>query len=178
MATFGKTDIGGSNTTTAIRIVGGHYAPANGNGTADSIEVYLNFTGATEKLKGALYEYVGPGDAGNLIANGVTDEITPLTGARWHVLPFSGTKPSVVDGTQYFIMWLGSETDHIFYYDSGGAAGINCYGPIRAYDGFTDPLINETASTAMRSIFCNYTPSGAGVSIPVAMHHYRNLRET
>jgi len=175
MATFGKTDIGGSTASSGEKVFGGHYAPADGNGTADSIEVYLDFSVAT-KLKGALYVYIGAGNAGAVLANGLTDEIVPLTGARWHVLPFSGTKPSVVNGTQYFIIVMVDD-DSTFYYTAGGAAGINLYKTV-TYGAFEDPLTGESASTAMRSVFCNYTPSGAGLSIPVAMHHFRNLRET
>lgn len=160
MATFGKLDIGGLTTFyEGGAIAGGHYAPANGNGKADFIKAYIGGRVGAIDVTCALYVFVGAGDAGALIK--ATQEVN-VNAPAWYQFDFAAPKPNVVHATQYFILFFTDENMD-FWYDAGGAAGINCSkSDIGTYPVFPDPLVGEAASQAMRSIYCSYTPDVGG----------------
>lgn len=162
MATFGETTpltgaMGLNNHQIAtIGIV------ADGNGLADSITVYVKFTGVGElKFKAALFEYIAANDAGALIATTPETIIAGDSESKWCTANFSAPKPPVVDGTTYWVAVLtkaSAGTVSILGKPTNGTLSLHNN---RTYtSGWLDPWINE-ANFWLTSIYCTYTPVSA-----------------
>jgi len=168
MATFGYLIEGGSWTNYSVyEVQGYHAAPADGDGTLTKISGYLRNSGASRKATALLYQYLGAGSAGAHLATSVEIDV-PTSGATWRDFVINH---ALTNGVQYWLFIAVENGLNVeLAYNLGGAAGVGIYDD-HVYGVWEDPMVGETASSAERSIYATYTPS-AGLSIPVAMHHY------
>jgi hypothetical protein len=158
--TFGdSTTISGTDTTIEdyMKAI---YASPGSSGVADSISVYLNCTTTAKKARCALYAYTGADNAGALL--GQTEEKTiPVNGHAfaWYIFNFTGTKPYIVAGTNYYLCVWGYSTTGSFYikYASSGQNWIytnTVYGsPSNAW---MNPWAGEIAQARTYGIYVNY----------------------
>ena len=170
---FGYTTAGGASQSheNFIHFVDGVVGATGG--TVDSITMSLSVTTAAKNSKGGLWVHTSITDAGALVGGVETDAVNvPVQSQAWVQHDYS-TKPSVSASTSYHIGGVGES-------GSGGFGFFyNVIGPTRAaflahtYSDFLpDPATGEGTNTRRASIYASYTESGAGLSIPVAMHHY------
>jgi hypothetical protein len=147
------------------------------DGTGDSISIALRYGVAwTGKIKCAIYKHSDE----SLVLNGVTEErtITLTSSYVWYIFNFTGTKPILTSGTEYILVaWAEAVTGNPRFPYDGGDAGQG-HTRTLAYDSFPDPYGSTGGSVEKFSIYCTYTVTAAGLSIPVAMHHYSQTRRT
>jgi hypothetical protein len=152
---FGYPIVGSSTISAsgsgADLMCGFHAAPSL-NGNVTSINVFVYAQSGNVHLEAALYAYVGPGDAGNLIAN--TSEITVGTTPTWQTLTFP-THPNVTAGTQYWLVWW-QDAPTYYRYDMDGPSGCGFYETRSPFGTWPSPLTGETSSYAKRSIYATY----------------------
>jgi len=163
MATFGKgAPIGGSTDYTDANYVFASKYTLGENGTATSMTVYLKCFNAGIKYRLGLYKT-------DLSYVDRTDEFSPPAVDDWYTANFPAGVPLIAG---YYWLYLTRDSalaNNRCLYDAGGA-NTGFYGA-DAYNGQDDPATPDAYSTRNRSIYCTYTPT-AGLSIPVAMHHY------
>lgn len=170
MATFGYETEGSSQKVMsgAFQYGGGHtYSPAQ-NGTLDSITAYLVQNGAyLPHLRFGLY------DSSDDSLVGETEEWQLTTGwDGWKTLNVSGS-PAIFSAKSYYFA-IG-EAHQLDLKHNSGSQGYK-YESVGWAQGsnFENPWVGYTTSGSqfLFSWYGTYTPSGAGLSIPVAMHHY------
>jgi len=113
MATFGKTDIGGSFTSHKEDVAGCTGSPA-GNGNASKITVYMANWAAGEAVKCALYDAADE----SFIAS--TEERSTGGAAGWYDFEFNPVVPVLASKTYRIAFYSDDTFGHLvdFYYDS------------------------------------------------------------
>jgi len=167
--TFGNTTL--AATSQQINTAAGGFFEAPANGTITTISVQLD-GGAEENNVGY---YLGTSGAiGDHVAHGTTARDTYSN--EWVDFAVSG---AITSGTDY---WLVSQTERdeaivTGYYDSS-AGNDMAYDGKPTYDTWADdPAGFSYANGFIRAIYATYTTGGGGgLSIPVAMRHYRAMR--
>jgi len=167
---FGYETKGANNWSTADILQATRF-PSGGAGTGVSMTAYIYpLYDAGFKTKFALY------DGNNLVNNGVTEEWYKDYEGRfddWKTLNFISA-PTIANQDYKLVFWNNGGD---FYYDSSETNQWSkqslAYG-----DSFPNPASFGSETAYKWTLYCSYTTGGAGLSIPVAMHHYRNLRET
>jgi len=168
MATFGKTDIGGSSdsNTSAVCYACKFTAPEDGTITKVTWYTRLNVAGNS---KVAIYSD-DAGDPKNILA--VSDEVAVGTVAGWVDFPIS---LGITSGVKYWFAKMASQSHH-YWYDAGdvnqwaGDAGLT-------YPNFNDPFDVDANQAYEVSVYATYTTGGGGLTIPVAMHHYNRINK-
>ncbi len=169
--TFGYTSIGASTDG---------YNPANdfdgcgvftsgSAGTATSISIYhVDYdAGKSGNMKGVLIldsDY-------NIISNGVGSPVAWDSTEEWVVSSF-GTSPSIAASTDYVIGHIVDTSSMGWAYDSDASYSEH-YDSSNNYASPTHPTDLTTYGSVKMSIYVTYTPSAGGLSIPIAMHHYK-----
>jgi hypothetical protein len=143
-ATFGKTDIGGSNVSTSDDIRGCQGTPAS-NGSATSMTAYIDGWGAGEKIKFALYN----ASDDSLVASTVESEVGGATG--WHTLSFS---PAVtVSSSTTYLLAVYADSFMSFFRDTEAGEYPNQNNT--GYPTWPDPVVTSTGYQF--SVYCTYT---------------------
>ena len=104
------------------------------------------------------------------VANGDTEErdLPQDNSIKWYTFDFP-TQPSITNDAWYWLAWWSE--NEITAWKDGASANTRCR-DAQSYDGWPCPLTPDNYYTGLLSIYCTYTPSGGGLTIPVAMHHY------
>lgn len=129
-------------------------------GTADSITAYQEVTTASKKCKCALYS----ADRTTLI--GQTDERTIGVSKGWNTYVFSGSKPSLLANTTYYIVQWGDVGSGNFteWEDGNGVFQTydsHSYGATFPADISADSGYDNTTV----SIYCTYSAAAAGTNM-------------
>lgn len=138
---------------------------ATGNGTATSINALFDDWDNPSKVRLAVFD-----SSENLL--------TETAELDWAAdTPVSGTiNLEITNGTTYII---GAMTNGIATPFSVTHATKQTHRDISTYGAFADPIpdnnINITTSSEY-VLWLEGTESGGGISIPVAMHHYNQMR--
>lgn len=157
MATFGKTDIGGSNNVFSTGFGVGQLQTTGGTGgTLDDIQIYAANGGT---IAGFVYNTSG-NDATTLVA--ASSNTTVPSGAGWVTCSFAGE--ALLANTQYCIGFVSvtSGSDINIYYDS--VAGNRNAGSMSD----TPPATWTTDSTFTGreySFYVNYTEDGSDTNV-------------
>jgi hypothetical protein len=172
-ATFGNTTTGNTLAPSGQYIAGGHYQPAQ-NGVVNDIQVTVQNTDTVaHNIQCALYAYVGPGNPGAFIANTQSASIPANTTALVKCLLPAGS--NVNAGTDYFLMATSDDTNYTVFilYTPGGPAGIDAWTATSLPFGTWPSTLAGlcTSSTAQRTIYADYTPSGP-LPPPVTTYSY------
>lgn len=173
--TFGKTTIGGSVYTywgygPRDEKIACLY-PCTEAGTGTSMSAYCsdyNDAGKANALRMGFYNtsnaLLGSTAVGNIPAS-----------STWVPLNFIGS-PSLSVASY----WLTAQDDDLrteINYDTGSAGQTKGNYPDDFADGLSDPFgTAEWTEAFALSIYLTYTPAAGGLSIPVAMRTYRNMR--
>lgn len=173
MGTFGSSLDGSYGAADIVNVIRGLKATCPEACTVDKITIRMNipWNAAHAFVKCALYDEVT--DA--FIANSGTDERDlgiESVPANFDFI-YSGTAPTLAAQDYVICVWGGRAAGYIsLLIDDNTSAGRY---DAEAYNGFPDPLL-PTDNTRGYCCQVTYTPSGGGLSIPVAMRHFRNLR--
>lgn len=162
-ATFGNTNNGVTRWQGPVDFMWGYpAAPADGDGTADSITVYTQGNEDWQEtgfIKGVLVLKSNL----NIVTNGVGDPEAILLGGgpAWETSEFS-TAPSITNGTNYIVMAIGTGTGDIVvierWFDDWEV-------PNAGYEDYANDYVTPTNPTDAEftdetySIYCTYTPS-------------------
>ena len=149
MATFGKTDIGGSFTSHKEDVAGCTGSPA-GNGNASKITVYMANWAAGEAVKCALYDAADE----SFIAS--TEERSTGGAAGWYDFEFNPVVPVLASKTYRIAFYSDDTFGHLvdFYYDSAPGETYP-YESNAGWDLWPDPV--ETDVGKQYSIYCTYS---------------------
>lgn len=158
MATFGHVTLSGTSVITVEnKIVGGFFSMGAVGGTADSITAKFYISDAAKLMRCALYD-----SDSNLVANGVTEEISvPVGTAIERTFNFEGTKPILIADASYFLcVWSESAAGFGYLrFVPSGAIGVEYDN--ETYNNFPDTLsLVVHDSTAIPAIYCTYTEVG------------------
>lgn len=160
-------------------LVGSLFTSPSDAATADDIRMYMNEnpmvgTNVTYDVKGVLVLHSNL----NILTNGVGGAVTvPAfeTGA-WFTSTFA-TSPTLSASIGYVLMLInnthGMLNAHIAY--DMGSSDQSHSDSTNNYTTPTNPT-DATHGTFKFSIYCTYSAAG-GISIPVVMHQYKNMRE-
>lgn len=168
-ATFGYTSVGSESEDIEDAIRATVATPA-GSGTGVSITACLVSSVTEKKAKGTLYD-----NSGNLITNGPTEEHVVSTLDDW--LVFNFLSPPTISVQEYWIAIWGETTGGSIEvrYDTA-ESGDGKYQVGVTYNGWPNPWTPGNSSRK-KSIYCTYTPSDGANAMPMAMNHYRRMRE-
>jgi len=175
MATFGYETIGSLGSTLSNYKDASQYTCPE-DGTAQSITAALKASSGTWEghVKCAIYK---ASDLSSPITNGETEEktLTLNTTAAWFTFNFP-TPPTLEANTDYVLCaWADTGSGSTARMLRDDDASVNRWYVSATYSDTWGDL-PASDRTGKFSIYCTYTPSGGGLSIPVAMRHYRNLR--
>jgi len=170
MATFGRcSESGATSYGAAYDRIYLTKATLNEDGDVTKISIYGKAASGSIHMKAAIYsDNNGQPNA----LQGVSAEVTVNTTLKWWDFSFSPAV-SLTAGT----WWIGwnhdGPVDFTYYYvtESGMGRWMNY-----TYNSFPDPIGSMNSINKSLCVCATYTPSGGGLSIPVAMRHYRNLR--
>jgi len=177
--TFGYTSIGGTLYSSLAHYIfscGPWAAPANG--TVDSLHAYVEDgpSGNWNHCQMAIYpDNGGKIDGSTLLCHSAELYDYNLAGA-WETYAVAGS-PAMANGVDYWLCYWHDTTYSRRFYDSGSGAQRYSTETYSA-DNWPDPGEATTAfqSSVEYSLYVTYTPSAGGLSLPVAMHHYRRRR--
>lgn len=164
--TFGYTIAGVSFATwTGNRWYAVTGIPSSGNGEVDSIVGYANMSNSsnTMNVKAMLVDKSSKVIVSNGIGNGV---LVSGVSAAWYTSNYSGSKPSVVNGTSYYVGMIGDSGADFgrFWFDGGAPANESAYDASNNYTSPSDPTDLGTQAR-FYSFYANYTVSGAGGTV-------------
>jgi len=168
MATFGETGTSGSGNSTLINMVNGIHnpAPADGDGTLDSISAYMSISFGRHGqvyVKAALYTVSGTtytlvGETNERHFGGLGE--SPGSGYLWKTFTFA-SPPSITDGTNYALMvWAGNgavSPTVTLKYNTTGTYKLTIKS--QTYNGF--PGYTQTPAAFYPSIYGTYTPTAS-----------------
>ena len=160
-----------SITLTSDDIVGSKYTSPANISEADTISAYARVAMFSTSIKMMLILHSNL----NIVENSITSPVSITSVAQYHTSTVYETKPSVSPSTDYVLGFIPDSGWVVsLYYDTGSDGdGIN--DGSNDYDSPTNPT-DAATTTKIWSIYCTYEAAG-GLSIPVAMRHYRNMRE-
>jgi len=170
--TFGYTSVGGSSGTLVQDYDIAHKCPTapDSDGTVTAIWAYVDPAGGDAVVVVGIWDHDAANNLPeNLLGSSVGLWTNPL---GWKEESVSA---SVTASTQYWLGWNTESRAVVAYYDAGTRYVYHA----RTYDGtLPDPFGNSINGSGARdySIYATYTPTGGGLSIPVAMDHYRRRR--
>jgi hypothetical protein len=168
MAIFGNNVKGAVSHTNEDRVFAGLF-PCGEIGVADSIYVYLkNYTTHSPNVKCGMFA------ADKSLMKETESRFISQPFDDWFKFDFAAPKPDLSVANFY----LGVNVDDYCYRYGVSEVGKDWIWDGNAFNGFPNPL--DTAdkwADVELSIYCEYTPSGGGLSIPVAMHHYNRINK-
>ncbi len=163
---FGKQTIGGSGSNAYGYVVATKATPAN-SGTLHTITGYYAYGGSPFNCYLGIYSD-SAGSPGTKLAD---DELT-VTSAGWHSI--TGLNVSITGSTLYWLAHQHAPNAIVIKYDAGVANDTKRHS--QAYGSLPATFTVADTQARLYSIYGTYTPSGGGISVPVAMRHFRNLR--
>lgn len=159
MDTFGYTTAGGNFAQISDYILGSHFTTTDA-ALATNIKAYLKNQTSNKVAKCAIYEYLGQGDAGALIAQ-TEEKVIPVS-QDWYTFNFA-TYPVLASNTTYFLVAWANRPDDVGVPACSLAADleqwIGLYNEI-AYGAFPNPMTGETYSAGKHSIYATCTIYG------------------
>jgi len=168
MATFGNLNIEASSRNITGQVRGTAFTCPE-VGTGNFIMVYLDDWNAGWDVQCCLYRK----------SDGVVIKLTEIRNgggaAEWYQFNFPDPKPSLLN-IDYGLCVRGeadlpAKVEETFA--RFGAVSAYRYYKDSDVTNFPDPFDGTEGIADFRySIYCDYTPSAGGLSIPVAMHHY------
>lgn len=147
---FGYTHQGSLNQSVDDRITGSVFK-VYANGTADKITAYIQTNLSTPpKTKCMIYR------ANDSALIGTTEELTPTTGdaPSWVVFNFTGSKPTLVENTEYVLTCWSNDTCCLYYDNASDWSGRYRNMPYGSPPG---PASWTDYETRLYSIYCSYT---------------------
>lgn len=141
-----------------------------GAGTGVSISAYISGTATTSTYKFGLYSGT------DFIDNGTTKQGTYSGTAGWNTQDF--TSAPTLTAIEYAIcawaLFVSPTNGPFLKYDSATATMKT---KSATYGTWPDPITWGTDNANWKSgIYCTYSTAGGGLSIPIVMHHYNQLR--
>jgi len=158
MATFGNTNI--EATPTSAGYVRAFSFTLTEDGTVTVIVAYCVYSSAGNS-RVAIYDDVSSHPDALLVESASA----AISSTGWHTFDIADTFLSA--GTY----WLAYQNDGGVVNRLGVEVGRGYEYDAHTYGAFPDPIDNFEENGKVGSIYATYTPS-AGLSIPVAMHHY------
>lgn len=157
------------------RCFGGPYSPAS-NGTLDSIVAYFENGGKSDEGYTAALYPDSSGSPDSQSPTAVSSETTVLASGGTGERTFTCSSESISSSSSYwFCLGHGGANNNwdINIDWTGGSQGYD----VESYSAGTAPdPYNWTYLDAKKAtIYGNYTVSGGGISIPIAMHHYKQM---
>ncbi len=150
--------------------VSAYSVAAGSNGTASKLWVFTHAS-ASGNCKVALYD---AGFAGARLSSSY--EFTSPTLDDWNDVDISGDTISISSGTSYYpsVVMTAAE-GHGIVYDSGSSGDVSGYTSSVTYASeMADPSNTATTTLAVKiSLYLEYTESGGGNAMPMAIHHYK-----
>jgi len=144
----------------------GSFASPASSGTADNISIVITaYSGLAYNYQCALYQYIDHSSeyARTLIA---TTEVKTFSTTGTKIFNFSAPKPSVVSGTNYYLIAacvsLTAATTCDMQSTNGGSKSI--YNSWSGAYSFPSNLTGEYSSANTYNLLCSYTVSGGGTS--------------
>jgi len=144
----------------------GSFASPASSGTADNISIVITaYSGLAYNYQCALYQYIDHSSeyARTLIA---TTEVKTFSTTGTKIFNFSAPKPSVVSGTNYYLIAacvsLTAATTCDIQSTNGGSKSI--YNSWSGAYSFPSNLTGEYSSANTYNLLCSYTVSGGGTS--------------
>jgi len=171
MATFGKTDVGGTIVTKSVDI---HYcicrwtAPADGNVT--SMSVYIDDALSATQFRLGLYNMINCSHTTNARPGTVAGQSAATAiGAGWQ----SAAVAAAITNGSIYGMVVGADNDIDIVYDADADTRKTYTNTNYTWGAFPNTPSGSGHSHEARaySIYATYTAVG-GVSVPVIMHHY------
>lgn len=164
-------DSAGASTFQGQRIyVTGYNTTATSDGTASNLYVYTP-SGSTGNCKMAVYN---AGFGGNRLTSSY--EFVSPTANQWNAQDCSGDALSISNGVDYYAAYAMDTGGHTAAYDSGvtnDTLGLKSGGFTYASE-MAHPCTATTWNGAFRwSFYLEYTESGGGNAMPMAVHHYK-----
>jgi len=158
MATFGKTDIGGTeaNTSASCKIMGSgpFNLPADGN--ISKVSFYGRSVTASQKLRANFYADVAGSPSGSPLGESAEIDLTTVEG--WHHLTYSPVLRLVAG--DYWIFWLMEGTQQLRWFRD--AAVKQWAYQVATYPNFPDPIVPNLVDDFIMSIYATYSPLGGG----------------
>ena len=168
MATFGKTSNAGSDISFGQEVVQGcKYTSPGDCGTITEIAAFIRAHTGTVNAVAKIYAD-NAGAPGALLAESSAVANIDTTPA-WEY--FNGNDfPYVAAANTVYWLCIHASANHRMRYEAGAANQVMWNG-VATYPVNPEPP-TPTYGAYEQSIYATYTPTGAGLSIPVAMHHY------
>jgi len=164
MATFGETSIVSALTDGVIP-----------NDQIEMSRFTLSEAGVVSALTMYCGKHLGNSDAKGVIVNtslallGVTTATALPNGFGWTTFTF-GTGVSLGAGNYYLGIIAQTAGANYYYFSGGGPMYVDS---TNSYTTPTNPTDATSEGAYHHCIYATYTPSGGGLSIPVAMNLYR-----
>jgi len=138
-------------------VLASYDAPAS-NGNVDSITFKTAALTVNMVVYCGLYEYVDYSSsyAGDLIAVTETKSLLSTDGNKEFTVDFSDPKPSIVEGTNYYIAFCPQSTSwstNSLICDNGGDNSVYHY----SHTSFPDPLASENSASTTFYLYASYT---------------------
>lgn len=167
--TVGYTSAPGTaDDTNGYMLTNKHTAGSNGDANPGSAFIYGSSDSGTLDSRVGVYANAAASPDGKArLASSSVISLTTTPGSRTAAVTWTG----IVSGTSYFIGAAGSAGVNIYFDD----LGATCWYDLLAVDA-TPPATYGTADGTFSGTvgaYVDYTASGGGLSIPVAMNQYR-----
>ena len=143
------------------RITGSVFT-SGGDGTGDSITVYISTRNTADKWKCAIYLH------SDLSLIGVTEEKTVVVAGAWNIFNFVGS-PTILATTDYVLVcWAerNAPAEPKMQYDGGDGTVQGHYQAIN-YTGTFPNNMTVTHEDRKYSIYCDYTAAPSGTNMQV-----------
>jgi PKD repeat protein len=146
---FGYTMVGNQSHNIKDRITGSNFTVPT-NGTAENISAYIKTNLSTPpKTKCMIYR--------DSVLVGTSEEKTLNTGSTptWVTYNFSGSKPSLVNDTEYVLVCWSNDTCDLYYNISNNVSSGRYLN--YSYGDAPDPINWSSYESRIYSIYCSYS---------------------